>query len=331
LDEFAWIETYLAPLSGPEGLNLLDDAALYSPNPNQDMVITLDTLVEGVHFHSGEYGAGTAERLLVSNLSDLAAKGARPVGYLLSTAWPKHLSNDALKTWMIGFTKGLETVQKSYDFRLFGGDTVRTEGPMTVSATLIGVLPKGEMVKRSGAKPGDDVWVTGNIGDAYLGLLTTQGDEKILESHPSGDALWIWEEAFRHPKPRLLFRKTLRKYATACADISDGLISEAAHIAKASQCRLFINIDNIPLSGPSEAWCAKEEPTQRRLELATGGDDYELIFTAPEQSAQFIEAASTALNMKITKVGKVQDGEGVIVEDSRQRVLDIQKTGYNHF
>lgn len=330
MDEFAWIESYLAPLAGPEGLGLLDDAALYSPNANQDMVLTLDTLVEGVHFHSGEYGAGTAERLLVSNLSDLAAKGARPVGYLLSTAWPKHLSKENLQIWMAGFAKGLGTVQNSYDFRLFGGDTVKTDGPMTISATLIGVVPKGKMVKRSGAKPGDDVWVTGNIGDAYLGLLGTQRDKKILDYNPSGEALWIWEEAFRHPKPRLLFRKTLRKYATACADISDGLLSEAAHIARASECSLLINIDNIPLSTASEAWCEQNEPTQRKLELAAGGDDYELLFTADEGNTGAIEAASKALNMKITKVGSVNRGKEILVKDSKGHILDIQKLGYKH-
>jgi len=330
LDEFAWIESCLAPLAGPEGLGLLDDAALYSPNPNQDFVLTLDTLVEGIHFHSGEYGAGTAERLLVSNLSDLAAKGARPVGYLLSTAWPKHLSKDNLKTWMAGFAKGLEAVQNSYDFRLFGGDTVRSDGPMTISATLLGIVPKGEMVKRSGANPGDDIWVTGNIGDAYLGLLATQGDKKISEYKPSGEALWVWEEAFRHPMPRLLLRKMLRKYATACADISDGLLSEAAHIAKASACHLMVDISHIPLSSASDGWCEHGDSTERRLELAAGGDDYELIFTANAQNFKYIEAASKALNVKITKVGTVNKGTAISVKNSNGQNLNIQKRGYNH-
>ena len=187
MNEFDWIETYLKPLAGPEGLGLLDDAALFKPRQGQDLVLTKDTLVEGVHFFKGEYGAGTAERLMVVNLSDLAAKGARPLGYLLSIAWPKHLDEANLKQWMQGFAKGLGAQQDAFGFKLFGGDTVRTSGPMTVSATFIGTVPEGEMVKRSAAHIGDDIWVTGTIGDAHLGLLLAQKSEQITE--PDGQAI----------------------------------------------------------------------------------------------------------------------------------------------
>jgi len=202
---------------------------------------------------------------------------------------------------------------------------------MTVSATLIGVVPKGEMVKRSGAKPGDDVWVTGNIGDAHLGLLVTLGDKKIIETNPSGEALWLWEEAYRHPKPQLLFRKILRRYATACADISDGLLSEANHIAKASGCGLSINLNDMPLSKPSLAWCALNSFEKSRLQLAVGGDDYELLFTAHSKDAKAIEEAAKAIKIKVTKVGSVIKGDGIICKNLDGQILDVEKLGYNHF
>lgn len=329
MDEFDWIKTYLRPLAGPEGLDLLDDAALFQPSPNQDLVLTQDTLVEGVHFFEGEYGAGTAERLMAVNLSDLAAKGARPLGYLLSVTWPKHLDDELLKKWMCGFCKGLETQQDAYGFKLFGGDTVRADGPMTLSATFIGAVPKGQMVTRSGASIGDDVWVTGTIGDAHLGLLLAKETQSLFEHNPSGEDLWQWEEAFRHPKPRLLFRKALRQYATACADVSDGLLSEAAHIAKASRAKLILNLEDTPLSSASQKWCEVKDTQNRKLQLASGGDDYELLFTAHPEEAQALLETSKKLGIQITKIGRVRTGEGITVIDGA--TLDLPKLGYSHF
>jgi thiamine-monophosphate kinase len=329
LNEFDWIETYLKPLAGPEGLGLLDDAALFKPRQGQDLVLTKDTLVEGVHFFKGEYGAGTAERLMVVNLSDLAAKGARPLGYLLSIAWPKHLDEANLKQWMQGFAKGLGAQQDAFGFKLFGGDTVRTSGPMTVSATFIGTVPEGEMVKRSAAHIGDDIWVTGTIGDAHLGLLLAQKSEQITE--PDGQAIWTWEEAFRHPKPRLLFRKVLRQYATSCADISDGLLSEAGHISKASGTKLTLDLRSVPLSPSTRQWCKSDNVQDRIIELVTGGDDYELLFTSKsEDRAALVEAASK-LNLEITNIGSVSEGEGVTCLDLEGQPVSIANTGYSHF
>lgn len=310
---------------------MLDDAALYSPSNDHDVVLTLDTLVEGVHFFTGEYGAATAERLLISNLSDLAAKGARPVGYLLSTSWPSHLSPADLEKWMAGFSKGLGTIQAAYDFKLFGGDTVKSKGPMTISATLIGVVPKGKMVKRSGAQIGDDIWVTGNIGDAHLGLLAAQSDECIIEYQPSGQDLWVWEEAFRHPSPQLLFRKTLRQYATACADISDGLLSEAQHIAKASGCKLLINIKDMPLSDPSQKWCNFGSEGERRLKLAAGGDDYQLLLTANPQDSKALEHSAQRLSLKLTHIGQVENGRGLSCNGLEGKLINLKNLGYSHF
>jgi len=330
LDEFDWIQTYLAPLAGPEGLKLLDDAALYTPSDGQDLILTQDSLIEGVHFFQGEYGAGTASRLMAVNLSDLAAKGARPVGYLLSVAWPKHLKSSDLKRWMHAFSKGLKTEQDRFGFSLFGGDTVRTDGPMSISATFLGVVPRGEAVLRSGAQPGNDVWVTGTIGDAYLGLQLAQKASVILEHGPNPEDLWVWEEAFRHPTPRLLFRKTLRRYATACADISDGLLSEAGHIAKASQRSLSIKLADVPLSDASSKWCTGKTEEARRVELATNGDDYELLFTARPVDADHILTGADKINITATRIGKVTEGQGVKSLGLNGLPLTLTKLGYSH-
>ena len=330
MNEFDWIQTFLRPLAGPEGLNLLDDAAIYSPRDNQDLILTQDTLIEGVHFFKGEYGAGTASRLMAVNLSDLAAKGARPIGYLLSIAWPNHLSGSELQNWMAAFSRGLKTEQERFGFSLFGGDTVKTDGPMSISATFIGVVPKGEAVLRSGAKIGDGVWVTGNIGDAYLGLQLAQDPSEILASNPKPEDLWTWEAAFRHPTPRLLFRKTLRSTATACADISDGLLSEAGHIAKASQKRLTINLHDIPLSSASSWWSKLKEEETAIVSLATAGDDYELLFTASPEKDALVKSGAAKLNLRVSKIGIVSDGQGVRCLDSNGNCLTIERSGYSH-
>jgi thiamine-monophosphate kinase len=330
LNEFDWIETYLKPLAGPEGLNLLDDAALMQPPSGHDLVLTQDTMVEGVHFLPGEYGAGTAERLLIANLSDLAAKGARPLGYLLSVVWPKNLPDTKLRNWMGGFTKGLESLQQRYDFSLFGGDTVKADGPFTVTASFIGAVPSGEMVKRSGAEEGDIVWVTGTIGDAHLGLLALQKHEDILSFEPSGEALWHWEKAFRKAEPRLLFRKLLRQYATACADVSDGVLSEAAHIAKASKKHIELDISCCPISNFAQAWCEAGDISERLLRLVTGGEDFELLFTAKASNSHVLAKTAKEIGLPVTKIGRVGEGKGLTVYGSSGEVLNLNSLGFTH-
>ncbi len=336
MNEFDWIQAHLAPLAGPEGLNLLDDAALYTPQEGQDLVLTLDTLIEGIHFFEGDYGALTAKRLLAVNLSDLAAKGARPVGYLLSVAWPTHLNPQALKQWMAEFCKGLEQSQSSYGFTLFGGDSVKTKGPMTLTASFIGTVPKGQMIKRSTANAGDDVWVTGVIGDAHLGLLSAQNDPLILHSNPSKGALETWERAFRRPEPQLAFRPLLQKYATSCADISDGLLSEAHHISKASQCMMSVELTDIPLSEGAQNWSQQGAEEERRLTLATGGDDYQLLFTADPQHEADIRRMSERIGTQVTRIGsvlpaKAQKPPTVMCVGLSGEELALDNLGYTHF
>ncbi len=333
MDEFALIRKYLAPLAGAGGLGLLDDAAIYTARPNFDLVLTKDSFVEGVHFAKGRYGGDTAERLLRTNLSDLAAKGAKPVGYLLSIAWPKSADVNAFE----GFAAGLRDAQQSYDFTLFGGDTVAIDGPMVVSATFIGELPSGTMVKRSGAQIGDDVWVTGNLGGAMLGcqLVTGQGVSPL----PAPEALWTFENAYLRPEPRLLFRKILRKYAASCADISDGLFSDAGHICRASNVAMELEFKSLPLAQAAKYWASQQpNPHAAMMELLSFGDDYELVFTAHADNQPQLLHSADNIDLPITKIGRViktntplQSESLVTCLDVNGMVMPILKTGYKHF
>lgn len=325
MDEFDFIATHLAPLAGPGGLGLKDDAALLKPSKGKDLVLTKDTMVEGVHFPKGHYGGDTAEKLLRVNLSDLAAKGAHPIGYLLSIAWPKGIE----QSYFQGFASGLRDVQDTYDFKLLGGDTTSIDGPMVVTATLIGEVPAGEMVRRSGAKIGDDIWVTGTIGDAYLGLQSVLGN--ALEPQPTAEALWHFEEAYYRPEPRLLFRKALRQFASSCADISDGLVADAGHVAKASDVGFNIEADKIPLSSAAGAWLSAQTNENEAFKaLITAGDDYELVFTASQNETIQIRQAAKTIGLRVSKVGAAVKSEGVsVIFDGKPMVLD--KTGHVHF
>lgn len=325
MDEFGFIERYLRPLAGSQGLGLLDDAALYTPPKGFDLVLTKDTMVEGVHFPSRHWGADTAEKLLRVNLSDLAAKGARPVGYLLSVAWPKSVDKEL---YFPAFVKGLQTVQEAFEFSLFGGDTVSIDGPMVVSATLIGIVPKGEMVTRSGGKVGDDVWVSGTIGDAALGLKLALGQD--LGMSPSGDAIWTWEEAYFRPTPRLILRKPLRQFANACVDISDGLISDIGHIAKASGVGIELGLRLIPISNASQSWVNASKNNSIEA-LVTAGDDYELAFLADKKHADTIRGVAKNTAIKLTRIGTAIKGTGVRVLNLDGSVFDLNQSGFKHF
>lgn len=323
MDEFEFISTCLAPLAGPGGLGLRDDAAIFKPNAGKDIIITKDTMVEGVHFPHGHHGKRTAEKLLRVNLSDLAAKGAKPVGYLLSIVWPLGTEQKTFKD----FASGLAVVQKAYGFKLLGGDTTSTRGPMVLSATLIGEVPEDTMVKRSGANVGDDIWVSGMIGDAYLGVRQVLG--KPIDPKPKSTNLKKFEDAYFRPEPRLSFAETLRAYASACADVSDGLIADAGHISNTSCKKFDINIFDIPLSRATQEWAS--EDIARLKTLVTAGDDYELVFTSSPENTSDLIAAADKINLPITKIGTVSKGEGIHVKNRKGKIIEFDQTGHKHF
>lgn len=321
MDEFEFIAKYLAPLAGPGGLGLKDDAAVLKPSHGKDLIITKDTMVEGTHFPHGHYGAKTSGKLLRANLSDLAAKGAIPVGYMLSIVWPHGVDESVFKD----FSDGLAAIQKKYDFKLLGGDTTSSRGAMVVTATLLGEVPENKMVRRNGANIGDDVWVTGTIGDAYLGLQKVLG--RPIDPKPKGTGMKHFENAYFRPEPRISFGDHLRDYASACADISDGLIADAGHVAKASNIKFKLNLEAIPLSRPAAEWAMGD--LSRIKTLVTSGDDYELVFTAPSTNESFLTEASAGL--QLTKIGTVVEGSGVEVVGSDNTLIEFDQAGHKHF
>lgn len=329
MDEFGFIGQYFAPLAGPEGLGLLDDAACFTPAPGFDLVITKDTMVEGVHFPNGFYGENVAGKLMCANLSDLAAKGAEPLGYFLSLAWPDHLDMEAFTSAGRNFAVGLEAIQDRFGLTLWGGDTVKTPGPFVATATLIGQVRTGRMSKRSGAQYGHDVWVTGTIGDAYLSLENYLGN--FGKDTPDPEAIRKWDKAYWRPVPRLNMADLLMDAASASVDISDGLIADIGHIARASHVRMDITLNEIPLSREVRNWVMGADSLSRLMCLAAGGDDYEVAFTAAPEKREEIEEASKIMRLPITRIGVCEPGHGVVCRDALGHEIDLEEAGYKHF
>jgi thiamine-monophosphate kinase len=325
MNEFDLIETYFSPLAGPEGLQLKDDTACFRPKSGRDILMTTDSFVEGVHFPSGMYGADVAERLLRTNLSDIAAKGGTPLGYQLSIS----LAADKMEFWVPAFAKGLETTQAEFGCFLWGGDTTATEGPAVFSITLIGDIASGAMVERGGAAAGEDVWVSGALGDAMLGCdLATNTP---IDPSPNGGALFDFETAYWRPEPAFKFRNILTGFATASADVSDGLMADLGHITKASQVGASLNFDALPFSLSAETWIdGQTDPIAAKIALASFGDDYGVVFTAKAQDRQVIFDSARQSKLKLTLIGSVVSGEGVVCLDIEGEALDWTNLGYLH-
>jgi thiamine-monophosphate kinase len=273
-------------------------------------------MVEGVHFLAGEDAAIVARRLLRTNVSDLAAKAAEPFGYTLMTAWPP------TRSWgdQEAFIRGLAEDGEELGLTLLGGDTVSTPGPLTVSATVFGWVPAGRAVRRSGAKPGDALVVLGSIGDGFLGLKAARGEI----ADPTGDLA----RAYRLPEPALHLRSALRAHASAAADVSDGLIADALHIAEASGCALVIELERMPISTAAQRWLAAQpDLAQATLALATGGDDYSLVCAAPDGLALVQAAEEFEAPARIA--GRFEAGQGVTVR-YRGEALRPERMGWRH-
>ncbi|NWH08478.1 MAG: thiamine-phosphate kinase [Alphaproteobacteria bacterium] len=321
--EFDLIARYFAPLSqgAPLAFGLLDDAAILRPRAGEDLIITKDAIIEGVHFLPDDPPQSVAQKLLRVNLSDLAAKGAVPQAYLLATAWPNALP----ERWIAGFAKGLAKDQAAFGLALIGGDTVATPGPMMLSCTMIGRMARGGMVKRSGARPGDRVYVTGTIGDAYLGLLLLRGRIEGLRRSQAR----MLAARYRVPEPRVAFGKVLPHLASAALDVSDGLVADAGHLATTSDCRITIRLDDVPASPAAHA-VFERYPVHRAPSLA-GGDDYEILFTARPAKGRAVIEAARACKLRVTEIGRVEEGERVRLLDAGGSEIRLEKHGYTHF
>jgi thiamine-monophosphate kinase len=321
LDEFQRIRQFYAPLAGPGGLGLLDDAALIDCHGGRRLVVTADAIVEGVHYLPDDPPDLVARKLLRVNLSDLAAMGARPLHYLLTTALPAAVGAN----WIAEFASGLDEDQRQFGVDLLGGDSVATPGPASFSLTAIGEVARGMEIRRSGAQPGDLVWVSGTIGDAFLGLGMQRGAYPELAAEHRAALI----ARFRIPDPRVELGPRLAGIAHAMIDVSDGLLADLGHICETSHVAAIVELERLPLSRAARLVVAREPGI--RLRLATGGDDYELLFSAAGDAAATIAAVSAQLGVPITMIGGIEAGAGVRVVDSAGQTIAVEARGYRHF
>lgn len=332
IGEFEIIARYFRPLAAPApgALLLLDDAALVEVPAGQRMVVTTDTAVSGVHFLADEAPEYVADKIIGVNLSDLAAMGAEPTAYLLSAALPSTWDDEKLEHWVGSFAARLAVHQAHHGVVLIGGDTVATPGPLTLTATALGQVEAGRELRRSGAKPGDLVFVSGTIGDAAFGLLAARGELPMLD--PPSLAFLV--DRYRTPRPRIGLGRRLRGLASAAADISDGLIADLGHICVAARLSAVIEVERVPLS-PAARKATENAPDMLRLALS-GGDDYELVFTVPSRCEEAIDAIARDIDVPLTMIGRIDDGRsGEIEGEVRLRLdgarFDAGATGWRHF
>jgi thiamine-monophosphate kinase len=321
LGEFERIARFFAPLAAPEGLGLLDDVAIIAGPPGEQYVLKTDAIVEGVHFLPEDPADQVAQKLLRVNLSDLAGKGARPVGYLLTIALPP--ARD--EAWLERFAEGLARDQKEFGIGLLGGDSVATTGPVTLSVAAVGRVRVGEAVLRRGARPGDVVFVSGTLGDGALGLRALRGELPGL-SPAQRDFL---ADRYRLPRPRLQLGWALVGTARAMMDISDGLVADLGHICETSGVGAVVEAARLPLSPAARAAVAADASC---LMAALGaGDDYELLLSAPAEAAGKIASIAREVAVPVTAIGRIERGKGVRVIDETGAAVAVTDAGYRHF
>lgn len=324
VDEFEAIARLLRPLTdgAPEALGLLDDAAVLPARPGFDLVVSKDAMVAGVHFLEDDPLDLVARKLLRANLSDLAAKAATPFGYLLAAAWPAACGWPERER----FAAGLRQDQDRFSLKLLGGDTVSTSGPLALSLTILGYAPEGRTVLRSRARAGDRVLMSGTVGDGALGLRAVRGE---LGGASPEDAAWL-ADRYRLPQPRLELTPALQAHASAAADVSDGLVADAGHIATASGLAMTLELAGVPLSDPARRWLERQaDPGSALAELVTGGDDYEVVCSAPPSAVDAIRAQAAAAGARLTDIGEVVAGQGLTVLYAG-RALALARTGWRH-
>jgi thiamine-monophosphate kinase len=319
--EFELIAKYFRPLaSDPGAFALTDDAALVAPRAGEEIVVTCDAIAAGVHFFPDDPPESIAQKALRVNLSDLAAKGATPIGYLMALALPV----DWTEAWLRRFALGLAADEKQYGIGLLGGDTIRASGGVTVSITALGSVPKGKMVLRSGARPGDAIMVSGTLGDAALALRLRRGS---LARPVGGKALL---ERYLRPLPRLELVPLLRRYATSAIDVSDGLLGDLGHICEVSGVSAEVEADAVPLSAPARR-IAAVDPSARMLAL-TGGDDYEILATTAASDVAAFAKAAAAAGVPVARIGTIVPGHAPpIVKDRDGQPITVVGRSHSHF
>jgi thiamine-monophosphate kinase len=299
------IATYFRPLAtDPGAFALTDDAATVMPPAGHELVVTADAVVGGIHFFPDDAADMVAKKALRVNLSDLAAKGAKPAGFLVTLALPQAVA----ESWVELFARGLGTDIEAYACPLLGGDSVKTTGPVAVSITALGTLPKGSMVRRKGAQVGDAVLVTGTIGDAALGLelrdaVTAAKRWKLDNKHK-----YHLVRRYLLPQPRNTLAEPLRLNATAALDVSDGLAGDLAKLCDASGVSAEIDAAKVPLSEAAQSVVSSEPAALDKV--LTGGDDYEIVCAIPPDKVHVFRVAAAAANIPVAEIGRITAVKG---------------------
>jgi thiamine-monophosphate kinase len=321
-DDF--IARLFAPMAAPQGFGLRDDAAVLTPPEGHDLVLTKDALVAGVHFFADDRPADIARKLLRVNLSDLAAKGAEPLGFLLALAIPSSCDQEF---WQ-AFAAGLGEDSARFSCPLFGGDTVRSSGPLVMTLTALGVVPHGHHVARFGARVGDVLYVSGTIGDAALGLDVRRGAQWVRDC--SDEARQFLRDRYLLPQPRVALRRAVRAEAQGSMDISDGLVGDAQKMMRVSGVSARIDLARVPLS-PACAEALERHPHLFE-QIFTGGDDYEILASVPPSRARAFEAEAIDAGVRVTAIGHVVAGEGPVEFTDRHGALcHFTRASYSHF
>lgn len=321
------IQEFLAPLAAgyPGAFGLEDDCAVIAPPSGCELVVKTDPVVEGVHFLAGTAPEDIAWRALAVNVSDLAGKGATPIGYLMALALPQAPE----RAWLQAFAAGLAQAQGAFGCHLIGGDTDCGPGPVTVSITVFGSVPTGRMVRRGTAQAGDHLFVTGTLGDAALGLALLKeaalAQRLGLEAGETSELV----HRFLRPRPRLALGPLLLGHASAAMDLSDGLMKDCGRMCAASGVAAQLRIDALPLSDPARKAVAKDAAWFQAV--AAAGDDYEILAAVPGAKAEGFAKGAAALDFPVTRIGEVRSGSGVRMERPDGSEMIFARTGWDHF
>lgn len=316
MSEFSLIEKYFARPTPSATLGVGDDAALIAVAPGMELAISTDMLVAGTHFFPDTDPRKLGWKTLAVNVSDLAAMGAQPRWATLALALPS-----ADESWLAAFADGFFKCADQYGVELIGGDTTR--GPLNLSVTIMGEVPRQQALRRDAAQPSDDIWVSGTLGGAALGLAALQNKVQLNETD-----LTHCLRALETPQPRVALGLALRGIAHAAIDISDGLLADLGHILECSDIGAEIDLDKLP-AHPSLAPRLAED--WARSYLCAGGDDYELCFTANPEREREIAAISEKLDLKLTRIGKIVLGHKLVLRDASGQPVAVEKGGYDHF
>ena len=321
------IARYFAPLAKhPGAFGLADDAAVLTPPAGCDLVLKTDGIVAGVHFFPDDPPDTVAQKALRANLSDLAAKGATPLGFLLTLVLPREIGD----AWLAPFARGLGADAEAFGCPLLGGDTDSTAGPITISIAALGAVPQGKMLRRAGASAGDRMVVTGTIGDAALGLLLRNDMAAAARWGLGREASNNLQQRYLVPQPRLAIAEILRAHASAAMDVSDGLAGDLAKLCRASAVSAEIEVARVPLSAGARAALAKEPALIETI--ITGGDDYEVLACVPAGKIETLRQQASAAGVQISEIGMVAAGEGgARFLGSGGEPLVFARTSFSHF